>query len=220
MTATARGLRILVGLTLIAVAFAMTVRAHLGLGPWHVLQQGLSLRTGLSLGLAGVITNSALFLAAVVLRERPGLGTLAAVGLGSGLLDVVLPLVPTPAAMPARLAFLIVGIIVMSGGAALYISADLGAAPLDAVMTGIYRRVPWSLSRVRLSLELLGLALGLAAGGEVGIGCAVVGLGIGPGIQAWLRLLKAMPVKLVEREISGGPAAAEPVLPARSTSLV
>ena len=196
MTASGRAARVLFGVGLVALAFAMTVRAHLGLGPWHVVQQGLSRQSGLSLGTAGIVTNAALFGVALLLRERPGAGTLAAVVLGNVLLDGVLPLVPTPHGAPLRALTLLAALVVMSFGAALYLSAALGAAPLDAVMTGIYRRVPGSLYTVRIGLECLGLLLGLLAGGDVGVGCLVIGAGIGPGIQLWLRLLRAMPEKL------------------------
>ncbi len=204
--------RVAVGCLFISIGFGLTLRAHLGLGPWHVLQQGLSHHLGVSVGTAGMVTASVLFVVALLLRERPGLGTAASIVLLNVFIDLVLPLVPTPHGMPARLGVLGAGLVVMSFGAALYLSADLGASPLDAVMTGIYRRVPWSLYTVRIGLELVGFVLGWAAGGEIGLGCVVVGLGIGPGIELWLRLLGAMPLKTTAHtpEMTG-----EAVLPGR-----
>ena len=43
------------GLCLYGVAAAMMVRANLGLDPWNVFHQGLSLRTGMSLGTASIL---------------------------------------------------------------------------------------------------------------------------------------------------------------------
>jgi len=103
-----------------------------------------------------------------------------------------------------RVVFLVAGLVIMSFGGALYMSARLGVSPLDGLMTGIYRRVPWSLYQVRLGLEVLGFVLGWWAGGEVGIGCVVIGLGIGPFMQLWLGVLRAMPDKLTDLEQATG----------------
>jgi uncharacterized membrane protein YczE len=200
VTVLPRTTRLLGGLLLIAVAFGLTIRAHLGLGPWHVLQQGLSRHLDLSLGTAGVILTAAWLLAAVALRELPGPGTLISILAGNALLDQVVPLLPSVHGLALRFATLCLGLVVMSFGAALTFTAMLGIAPLDAVMTGIYRRVPLSLGQVRIAMELVGFLLGWAAGGEIGVGCLVIGLGIGPGIQRWLQVLGAMPAKHVALE--------------------
>ena len=86
-----------------------------------------------------------------------------------------------------------VGLGLMSAGGALYLSARLGASPIDGLMTALYRRgrgrAP--LHAVRTGLELTALAAGWAAGGTVGIGTLIVGLGIGPGLHFCLRLLQS-----------------------------
>ena len=43
--------RLLLGLFLYGIGIAMMVRAGIGLAPWDVLTQGISLRSGLSFGL-------------------------------------------------------------------------------------------------------------------------------------------------------------------------
>lgn len=187
--------RIALGLFIIAFAFAMTVHCHLGLGPWHVLQQGISRRTGVSLGAAGDIMAIALTLAAFALGERIGIGTLAAVVAGNELLDLVLPITPTPHGVVLRVVLLSAACLTMALGGTLLITADLGASPLDALTIGVYRRVPGPFSATRVGLETFGFLAGWAAGGEVGVGCAIIGLGIGPSLQLWLHVLRATPDK-------------------------
>jgi len=60
-------------------------------------------------------------------------------------------------------------------------------------MTGAYKRVPFSLYQVRIGLEVLGLALGVLAGGSAGVGSLFIGLTVGPFLHVWLVLLRAMP---------------------------
>ena len=186
---------IAVGLTVIAVAFAMTVHCHLGLGPWHVLQQGISRRAGVTLGTAGDVMAAALTVVAFSLGERIGIGTLAAVVAGNGLLDLFMPITPTPHGVVLRLVLVAASCLAMAFGGSLVLSANLGASPLDQVTFGIYRRVPGPFAATRVSLEAFGFLVGWAAGGEVGIGCAIIGLGIGPSLQLWLHVLRATPAK-------------------------
>ena len=51
---TRRLIQLLVGLFLYGIAISMMVRAGIGVSPWDVLAQGLSLKTGIPFGL---ITN-------------------------------------------------------------------------------------------------------------------------------------------------------------------
>jgi uncharacterized membrane protein YczE len=185
--------RLLVGVTIVSVAFCLLVRADLGLGPWHVLQQGVSRQFHIPIGSALWITGGGLILVGLLLREYPGIGTLAAVFLGGAEIDWMLPHFGHPTALVLRVALLFASLAVMSFGAAVYMSADLGRSPLDAVMTGVYRRLPYPLFGVRLGLEVIGLAAGLASGGDLGVGCLLIGVGIGPGIHLFLHLLDAMP---------------------------
>jgi uncharacterized membrane protein YczE len=192
----ARAARLLAGVALGALAFSLVLRAHLGLGPWHVVQQGLSRHAPISIGHAAWVVAGGVLLAAVLADARPGPGTVVTVLLGGQAIDLILPHVGTPSGLAARLLTLAVGTAVMAFSAALIISAGVGASPLDSLMTGLHQRLPVPLFAVRVGMEVVGLALGWWAGGEVGIGCVVVGLGIGPGIHFFLDRLDAMPVKV------------------------
>jgi uncharacterized membrane protein YczE len=186
--------RLFAGFEIIAIAVALNVRSELGLGPLFVVFDGLHEHLGITIGTASIITNGALFLAALALRERPGLGTLGQVFLLGPLIDIALWATPEVSSAPARTAYLVVSLVVLSFGAALYLSADLGAGPYDAVMWGLFHRLHrLSLSTVRVLMETTALCTGWALGGEVGVGTVVIGLGIGPGIALGLRLLGAMP---------------------------
>jgi len=191
-----RGARLGAGVIAFALSFSLVLRAHLGLGPWHVLQEGVAHHLGITLGQGGWVTGAVLLVLALAVGERPGLGTAVIVFLGGIAIDLVLPLVGTPHGTVARFLFLGVGTILMGLSGAFVISADVGMSPLDALMTGIAHRSGRRLYGVRVGLEVAGLLAGWAAGGEVGLGSVVVGLGIGPSIQWWLRRIGAVPARL------------------------
>ena len=187
--------RVLLGLLLSSWAFLWIVHAHLGTGPWHVVQQGLSAHFGIALGSAVWVTGAIFFVLALATGERPGFATLASVLLGGLYINALAPTVHDVHGLLARSMAMVGGTLLMTFGGALYMSAALGASPLDSLMTGIFRRTPWSLRAVRLGLEVVGLVIGWLLGGEVGVGSVFIGLTVGPLIQLWLRVLRAMPEK-------------------------
>ena len=200
--------RLFVGNVLIAVAIALNVRSNLGLGPIFVVFQGLQRHGVATIGTATVLTNVVLLLAALGLRERPGIGTFGQVFLLGPMTDLALWATPSVHAIGARTAYLLSAFVILCVGAALYLSADLGAGPYDAVMRGLYRnsrRLP--LSVVRLGMEGTALLIGWLLGGDVGIGTLLIGLGIGPGLAYGLRVMRAMPerhVHVTEPDKAGG----------------
>ncbi len=187
----ARSARAVLGTAIIALAASLVVKAQLGLGPWNVVQQGLSRQLDITLGQATWLTGVAFLMCAVALGERPGPGTALTMFFGGLFIDAFLPLVEVPEGMAGRLVAVGVALVMMSLGGSLVISARLGTSPLDAVNLGMCRKIgpSWSLATVRLTMEIAGLAIGWWLGGQVGVGCVIIGLGIGPCLQLWLRVL-------------------------------
>lgn len=177
--------RLLLGLVLCGVGLALMVNADLGLGPWDVLHQGVSERSGLPIGTVTILVGALVLLAWVPIRERPGIGTVANVLIIGTTIDVVRIWLPEPDAIPARWAFLLVGVFLFGPGSGWYIGAGLGPGPRDGLMTGIARRGP-SVRLVRTGLELTALAAGLALGGTVGVGTVLFALTVGPNVQWFL----------------------------------
>ena len=171
--------RLVAGLLACGVGLALMVLARLGLGPWEVLHQGLSRRTGVPIGSVGIAVGFLVLLAWLPLRQRPGIGTVSNVVLIGLTIDAVLAVAPPPDSLPVRVTCFAVGLILMSVGSGLYIGAGLGAGPRDGLMTGLADR-GYSLRLVRTILELSALAVGWALGGTVGIGTVVFACSIGP----------------------------------------
>lgn len=188
-----RWTRLVVGHLIIVIAFWMVYEAGLGLGPLHVLQDGIHLNPGMTMGLAAIVIGIVLLVGAIALGQLPGPATLFSVVALGVMTDLTENLIPKAEGAVAEWFYLIAGTLVMAFGAALYLSARMGASPYDAVMNGLYLRLRPPLFAVRIGMEFVALVLGFLAGGQVGLGCFVVGVGIGPAIHLFLVILKAMP---------------------------
>ncbi len=174
--------RLLLGLVFFGMGIGLMVRADLGLAPWDVLHQGVSERTGISIGVVTILTGIVVLLLWIPIRERPGLGTVLNVLVIGVVVDLTLAVVDAPEAMWQRVGLLVVGVYVFGPGSGWYIGAGLGPGPRDGLMTGIARR-GHSLRVVRTGIELSALVLGFLLGGSVGVGTVVFALTVGPNVH-------------------------------------
>jgi uncharacterized membrane protein YczE len=174
-----RLLQLYAGLAAYGFSLAMMVRGDLGLDPWDVLHQGLSERTGISIGSWVIIVGALVLLLWLPLRQRPGIGTVSnvfAIGLA---LDASLWLLPKTDLLAPRSAYLVGGVVLNGVATACYIGARLGPGPRDGLMTGLAGR-GHSIRVARTIVEVSVLALGWLLGGSVGVGTVLYAGAIGP----------------------------------------
>jgi uncharacterized membrane protein YczE len=188
--------RLLAGLWLFGTGDAFILSATLGNSPWTVLAEGVSLHLPISVGVATQLIGLAVLCGWIPLRERPGLGTVLNVIVIGLAIDAMLWLLPDAAGLPARVAFLLVGVALIGAGSGLYLTANLGPGPRDGWMTGLHRRFGWRLWAVRLGIEASVLLAGAALGGTVGLGTVAFALLIGPAVGTGVRLLGERPSSL------------------------
>lgn len=181
--------RLLLGLTLCGIAFALVVQAGLGLDPWDVLHQGVAERTGMPIGRGSVLTGFVVLIGWIPLRERIGLGTILNALVIGTVMDIVIGIVPEGDGLPQRWGLLIAGLVISGPGIGMYIGSRLGPGPRDGIMTGVAQRGP-SIRLVRTIIELVALAAGWLLGGTVGIGTLLFTLTIGPNTQFWMERLE------------------------------
>ena len=187
MSTTRRALQLLIGLWLFGASVALLVRSQLGLDPWDVLHQGLSERTGISIGVVVIVTSLIVLALWIPLRQRPGIGTLANVVLVGLSLDATLTVLPSVTALPWQLGFLAAGILGNGVATGLYIGAGLGPGPRDGLMTGLAAR-GGSIRLARTAIEIGVLGVGWLLGGTVGFGTVAYALAIGPLAQVFVPL--------------------------------
>lgn len=201
LTTMRRWARLLAGLLAFGIGIALMKHSDLGLGPWEVLNDGLSRQLGMELGTVGILVGIPILLLWLPLRERPGVGTLINIVVIGVVINAVLASLPpltaftrlTPGApIVAQGAEMAIGIAVIGLGSALYLGAGMGAGPRDGLMMGLTRRTGWSLRVTRTLIEIVALTVGWLLGGAVGVGTLAFALLIGPVIQ-WMFALTRTP---------------------------
>jgi uncharacterized membrane protein YczE len=184
----------LLGISLFAVGVVLTLDSGLGLGPWDVLNQGISRHTPISFGQASQLVSVIIVAVNLFLRVRPGLGTiLNSLGIGF-VVDRILGshVVPpmAPLGLLAQLTMDGAGVVLVGLGTGLYIRANLGAGPRDGLMLGLHRATGQRIAVTRAALELTAATSGFILGGAVGIGTFIFALGIGPIVEASFRVFR------------------------------
>ena len=172
--------RLIPGLLLYGIADAFMIEAALGVDSWTVFAQGISVRTGLSIGLLTNIIGLFVLLLWIPLRQKPGLGTVLNILLVGPGIELGLWLLPSPGALWLRVAYFVAGLLLLAVASGIYIGANLGPGPRDGLMTGIHARFGTPLWVGRTAVEVTVLAIGWVLGGNVGLGTVAFALLIGP----------------------------------------
>ncbi|MDL9979551.1 YczE/YyaS/YitT family protein [Microbacterium sp. ASV49] len=185
---TRRVIQLLVGLALYGFADGLCIQAGLGLDPWTVFAQGVSIHTGIGIGWITNIIGLLVLLLWIPLRQRPGLGTVLNILTVGTFIQLTVTVVPPASGLPLQLAMLTAGVVLVAVASGLYIGAHFGPGPRDGLMTGMHARLGWPIWACRLSVEATVLVVGWFLGGTVGIGTVIFALGIGPLVHVSLPL--------------------------------
>jgi len=177
-----RVLLLFLGLALFGFGDALVVQSNLGNGPWTVFAQGLSLKTGLSLGWATFYTGFVVLLIWIPLRERPGFGTISNIVIISATIQIGVDIFPLQSTLLGGVASALLGIALVGIGTALYITCGLGSGPRDGAMTGIHNLTGIRVGRVRMGIEVTVLIIGAFLGGSIGLGTALFALLVGQSV--------------------------------------
>jgi len=188
-----RFIQLQIGLLLYGASLALMVRADLGLNPWSVLHQGLSERTGISLGMVVNLVGLLVLLVWIPLRQKPGVGTICNVLLIGTAADVALWALPPIEGLALRIAFLAAAIVLNGAATAAYIGAGLGPGPRDGLTTGLVRITGWRIGWARTAIEVAVLAMGWLLGGVAGVGTVLYALANGPLVQWFMARFEIAP---------------------------
>jgi uncharacterized membrane protein YczE len=185
----ARCVLLVAGLVGYGMSVGLMLQAGLGVMPWSVLDQGLSVTLGLEVGTWSMIVGAVVLLLWIPLRYRPGIGTLANVVLVGLSINATLAVLPAAHALPVQLLLLLGGIVLNAIATGAYIGAGLGPGPRDGLSTGLAAR-GLSLRVVRTCIEVGVLAVGWLLGGDVGVGTLLYAVAIGPLVHRTLPALQ------------------------------
>lgn len=185
-----RFLKLNVGLFIYGIGIAMMVHASIGLAPWDVLAQGISKQTGLTFGQSTIAVSVMVLFAWIPLKVKPGIGSILNAVLLGVFADFWLPLMPQLDSYLARLAWFVLGLVVISFATGLYISCGMGKGPRDGLNTGIAQRFKLPFWQARSIVEVLVVIIGFSLGGQVREGTLIFAFAIGYLNQLGLRLFR------------------------------
>lgn len=168
---------------LMGVGDGLLVLANLGSSPWTVLSQGISLQTGLSIGVVVALISVIVLLLWIPLKLRFGLGTILNIVFIALFIDITVQNIPAPESLFSRLGMMVLGLLLFGISTTFYLSCYLGAGPRDGLMVGVCQRYGWKVGGVRTAIEVLVCLFGFMLGGTVGISTVAFALGVGWIIQ-------------------------------------
>jgi uncharacterized membrane protein YczE len=198
--------QLLIGLFLYGIAISAMVQAGVGLGPWDVLAQGLSMRTGIPFGIMTNIIGIFVLFLWIPLHQKLGLGTILNALLIGPAAQLGLAIIPVPTELWLRILLYTGGLILLALATGLYIGAQFGPGPRDGLMTGLHARTGRPIWMVRTAIEVTVLIIGWVLGGNVGLGTLVFALLVGTLIH-WamppfaIRLPDAAPPRPIESTV-------------------
>ena len=179
-------LYLFIGLILFGLGETMLITANAGVSPWTVLAQGISIKTGYSIGITTFIVSIGVLILWIPLKQKPGIGTILNTIIISVILDVSLPYLPTPESFFLQALQVFIGVIIVGLGSGFYLISNLGPGSRDGLMTGLQKKTNLPIALIRATIEVSAVVFGFYLGGVVGIGTLVFAFGIGPAVSAGL----------------------------------
>ncbi|RPA61025.1 hypothetical protein EF384_03155 [Aerococcus agrisoli] len=201
-----RALIAFVGCVFIAIGISLSGAVNMGMDPFSALWVAVSKIMGVGLGNLMLVVNLIIFAVIFLIdRSKFGLGTFInwiftgymiqffgdyfiSIGLGDDYNLLV------------RVVLTLVSVSVLLFGAALYMSAGLGMAPLDAIAPVIEEKTKLSYVQGRMIHEILCLVLAFFLGGPVGLMTIYMGFFAGPMIAMFRAKLAEPLVKRLTGE--------------------
>ena len=179
-------LYLVIGLILFGLGETMLITANAGVSPWTVLAQGISIKTGYSIGITTFIVSIGVLILWIPLKQKPGIGTILNTIIISIVLDVSLPYLPTPESFFLQALQVFIGVIIVGLGSGFYLISNLGPGSRDGLMTGLQKKTNLPIALIRATIEVSAVVFGFYLGGVVGVGTLVFAFGIGPAVSAGL----------------------------------
>ena len=174
-----------IGLFVMAQGVALYLMMDVGVDPISVFLDGMSIRTGMSFGMAQTVLNLIMVtLSLIFFRWNVGLSTLAALFLLGPFYDIIMAiqgsLITPELSFLSKTILVILAQLLFSLGVAMYQSPEMGASPCDTPGVSISKLKGWDYGRVRIASDAIFFLCGLFLGGSIGIGTICCVLFTGP----------------------------------------
>jgi uncharacterized protein len=190
----------LLGIIILSLGASLTIKANMGVGAWDALNVGLSRIYGFTVGSFVIIIGIILlFVNAVLLKSRPDYMAVFTFFIIGSLIDFWMLIVFRnfePNEFTLKLVTLVVGLLIIGLGVAMYLQPKFPLNPIDNFMMGVSKRLGVSLVVAKTIGELIALVLALIVKGPIGYGTIIVTIGIGPSIQLFVPFIEKVATRL------------------------
>ena len=169
-----------------------------GMDPFQVLAHGIWSHFKIGFGTFYMMINLIMLVAVFLIdKSKIGLGTLINIFLlgyvvqfSSWRFDTLMP----DPGLAVRIGALLIGIVIISFGSALYFTGDLGVSTYDAVALILSEKKVAKFQYCRIATDILCTLIGFLLGAVVGIGTVVTAFFMGP-IIAFFNKAVAIPLR-------------------------
>ena len=132
-------LKIVAGLLVFSFGVHLTIFANIGLAPWDCLGMGLAKHTPFNYGVAMTLIAITVLLIDVLMKEKIGFGTIIDACLTGNFVQMFNSLNPFPLNQNVwfGIGYMLAGFVFMALGMWIYMSAQQGCGPRDALLVGL-----------------------------------------------------------------------------------
>ncbi len=180
------------GLFLFGLGESLIITASVGMSPWTVLAEGLSITTGLSIGTLTFLISLGVLILWIPLKQQAGIGTILNAIIVAAVIEWSLPYLPHPETYAMQILQAVLGTLIVGVASGIYLIANLGPGPRDGLMTGCQKATGLPIAWVRVFLEIVVITIGWTLGGTVGIATVIFAIGVGPAVSMGLYLIASI----------------------------
>ncbi len=198
-----RYIKLMIGLFICSVGQTLFLYCDLGMNPWNVFHQGLSIHLPITIGQASQIVGFIIILICMFFKIFPGVATILNMYFIGFFTDVIINsnILSTPQSFIGKIIMCLGGVVVLSIGMYMYMSQELGAGPRDGLMLALTQRTRFKVGFIRNAMEITVLIIGIILGGKFGIATVLSSLLAGPVLQTVFKIFKRNPKELKQENL-------------------
>ena len=192
-----RFLKLILGQSVIALGIALVINSNLGAFPITLTNLSLTALTGLSFGFCSMLVELIIIACCLLLKSKIGIATLFNCIFGGYFIDWILLFLPVPSLFVFKLAYVLIGSVVLVLGFYLQGSAGLGKTSSNLLTACIRKRTGMSITTMKFIQETGFTLFGLiGASSSFGIATLILAFGFGAIMDKCYKLLKYDPTKV------------------------
>ncbi|MFD3447152.1 YitT family protein [Microbacteriaceae bacterium 4G12] len=186
---------VIIGTMIAAFGVTLIIKAGIGADPISTFLLGCLKFVHIKFGTASQLFCVTLLVLNLLLdRKNIGLGSII-YGVGCGFfINMFMPLDLSVMAMIPNVFIVLIGVILLGAGIALYLCTKTGAGPLEGLMVFFAEKTNFSIKATRIGLDALLVVIGIILGGQFGVGTLIGVFLTGPTIELTLKMLNKVRV--------------------------